>query len=526
MLSRTNASRLPRRWKVFILPVAALGILILWMLSITWGSGYASLRWRDLLMTGYVSRDVAFNATYAEMLITYGRASTGLDGLPYMPYHFASHLLAGALATLTHTSALTIYHFVLPWLLPVLYITAFMMFVMALRPRTYWRTSVSFWVVIVVGTVRVLPQPIADMQGMWNLIFVSESAVLGQALFFFGAAATAHGWVDRSRFFRLIGLPVLCFALGFSKQSLLFVGVGGLAALFITENRWRQRQYWSGAALVLVSAYLAYRLSSGTFETTNIVPLHFVNTWTDTTLPGWLLLNFGWAWLYIGLRIYEKRRPFTDVYVLAALIVAGLIPALLLEIPGGSAAYFIEIQRFVAVGLLAAWLPPNLWRRRTRLAAWVRRGIVAACGLAIGNLALALVGLIVVTMAVPVLPISPVVQQLDEIAALPAEVRAQTGLVIVRDHPYWSMLNMGSVTCAVTPFVAPALTGVALIDGLPEACDAAQYYGFHTYLPHNDPPCVTAQRYGLTRLLILETTDRVIEQDCVSGDDAAAPPSP
>lgn len=509
-----------------MLPAFALGILILWMLAITWGSGYASPRWRDLLMTGYVSRDVAFHAAYTEMLVTYGRASTGLDGLPYMPYHFASHLLAGALAKLTHTSALTVYHFVFPWLLPVLYIAAFMMFVMALRPRTDWRTSVSFWIVIVVGTVRVLPQPIANIQGMWSLMFVSESTVLSQAIFFFGAAAVVRGWVDRSRFFRLVGLPVLCFALGFSKQSLLFVAVGGLAALFFTENRWRQKHYWPCIALVLASAYLAYRLASGTFETISIVPFHFVNTWAHTSVPGWLLLNFGWAWLYIGLRLNERRRPFTDVFVLVALIITGLIPALLLEIPGGSAAYFVEIQRFVAVGMLAAWLPPSLWRQRNRLIVWVRRAMVLACGLAIGNIALALVGLMMWTIAVPTLPISPVVQQLDEIAMLPAEVRAQTGLLIVRNHPYWSMLSMGDVTCAVTPFVAPALTGMALIDGLPEACAAAQYYGFHTYLPHNAPPCVTAQRYGLIRLLILETTERIIEQTCISGDETIAPPPP
>ncbi len=517
MAYKTDVAASRNRWRSILLPAVALSILMLWMLSITWGSGYASLRWRDQLMMGYVSRDVIFHATYTEMLITYGRASTGLDGLPHMPYHFASHLVAAMLATLTHTSALTIYHFVFPWLLPTLYVAAFLSFVLSLRPRTNWRTSFSFWFVIVAGTVRILPQPIADTQGMWSTLFVSESALLGQALFFLGAAGIVRGYVDRSWFFRLIALPALCFALGLSKQSLLFVSIGGLAALFITGNRWRQRRYWACAVLVLLSAYLAYRLTIGTYETTNIVPLHFINTFTEATLPSWLLLNFGWAWLYIGLRVYGKRRPLTDVYVLAALIVAGLIPALLLEIPGGSAGYFVEIQRFVAVGLLAAWLPPNLWQLRARWAAWIRRGMVAACVLAVGNIVRALINFIIVT-AVPAQPINPVVQQLDAIAALPIEIRTQTGLMIARDHPYHSMLRMGSLSCAITPFVAPALTGIAMIDGLPEACDAAQYYGYHTYPRHDDPPCVTAQRYGLTRLLILETIDRIIEYDCTHGD--------
>jgi len=340
-----TASSVPR-WKNIVLPSVSLITVLVWMLAITWGSGYANPRWRDLLMTGHISRDVVFHAAYTEMLATYGRASTGLDGLPYVPYHFGSHLLAAALVKLTNTSALTIYNLVFPWLLPVLYTAAFMMFVMALRPRTDWRTSVPFWIVIVSGTIRVLPQPIAESYGMWSLMFVSESAVLGQAIFFFGAAGIARGWVDRSWFFRLIGLPALCFMLGFSKQSLLFVAVGGLAALLFTENRWRQRRYWPCAALVLVTACLNYWLTSGTFETVHIVPFHFVNTWTKTTVPVWLLLNFGWAWLYIGLRVYERRRPFTDVYVLMALIATGLIPAMLLEIPGGSAGYFVEIQRY------------------------------------------------------------------------------------------------------------------------------------------------------------------------------------
>lgn len=67
---------------------------------------------------------------------------------------------------------------------------------------------------------------------------------------------------------------------------------------------------------------------------------------------------------------------------------------------------------------------------------------------------------------------------------------------------------------------------MAMIDGLPLACEEARFYGYHTYTPHNDPPCVTAQRYGLTRLLILETTDRMTEQVCTGGDEAATSSPP
>jgi hypothetical protein len=436
-----------RRLKQFMLPMLALLILILWMISITWGYGYANLHWRDLLNLGYINKDIVFHSAYAHMLATYGKASTGLDGLPYVPYHFGSHLMAGVIARLLHTSTLTVYNFVFPWLLPFLYIIAFMWFVISLRPRADWRTNIPFWILIVAGTVRILPQPIADTLGMWNSMFVSESAVLGQTIFFLGAGALARGWADRSRFFRLIGLPALCLALGLSKQSLLFIAVVGLGVLLLSEKRWMQKKYWPSVALVAFATYVSYRAASGTYQTIEIAPFDFVSTWTQTSVPIWLLVNFGWAWLYVGLRLIEKRRPFTDLYVLAALIIAGLIPALSLKIPGGSAAYFTEIQRFVAVGLLAAWLPNNIWQQKGGLSRYIKLAFIIILTPVFFNFSLQVIRfteynkLSTNTQNNPV--IDQVINQLNEIAAIPPDVRSQTGLVIERTHPYWSILNGG-----------------------------------------------------------------------------------
>lgn len=57
---------------------------------------------------GYM--DTLFHISISNMIVNYGVASTGLDGLPFIPYHFGTHFLFGILKRFTGNDIFFFYH--------------------------------------------------------------------------------------------------------------------------------------------------------------------------------------------------------------------------------------------------------------------------------------------------------------------------------------------------------------------------------------------------------------------------------
>lgn len=167
-----------------------LTLLALWAVGVTWGSGYAVPDYRDALASGYGNPDILYYASYAAMFKTYNTPSTGLDGLPVVPYHFGSIWLAAQIARVLHVSALDVYNRVYPILLPILFLVSFLWFVIGLHPK---HRSGVFWAVLLCGIVRVVPQPLADNWGMLSSSLLSESNALAFTLTFVTAGLIARG---------------------------------------------------------------------------------------------------------------------------------------------------------------------------------------------------------------------------------------------------------------------------------------------------------------------------------------------
>ena len=95
--------------------------------------------------------------------------------------------------------------------------------------------------------------------------------------------------------------------------------------------------------------------------------------------PVFHLIFYVWIFLYAALRCWEeglrtiedavravRDKRVLDVELLLVVMMLGELPALLLEIPGGSAWYFCAIAPTLAFGLFAARLPFFLAKIRRR----------------------------------------------------------------------------------------------------------------------------------------------------------------
>ena len=493
---------------LWLLPAAiALLLLAFWAAGVVWGSGYSLVNNHDALAAGYSHPDPLFLSAYAAMLNTYGIPSTGIDGLPYVPYHFSSLWFAGQLAQSIHVSTYTVYNHIFPILSPAFFIATFLWLVAGLHPQKDWNKSILFWGVLTAGITRILPYEISRKLDMTNYSLLSESNAFAFALFFLTAGFIVRGAYKR-RWFLWVTLPILCLIIGLTKESTLYLAIVALATLTLYYRLYRQPRYILSALLITPACAISYLATRNTFASTPIAPFEYLTNLTDASPLVWLICNFGWSWLYIGLRLHERKRPYADVLVVATLCFAGMIPTLLIHIPGGSGAYFIDLQRFISLALILAWLPAQPHFRL-----WQKVALIGIAVVVVGNVIVSALYFVTWTTNIPQTQ-SAVLDQLDQLATI--DDKAHTALYIPRDHPYWSLLSATSNSCPPSGFIAPALTGIALIDGIPnQNCFSVEGYGYSSYSPHSPDPCSRAIQFGITKIIVLETTTTTSMLNCV-----------
>jgi len=107
---------------------------------------------------------------------------------------------------------------------------------------------------------------------------------------------------------------------------------------------------------------------------------------------------------------------------------------------------------------------------------------------------------------------APVVDGLLRLGRSPVEERRRTALFIPQtERRYWDILTRPGA-CTFDPHVAPALAGMAMIDGMPAStCELTPYYGVGAYTPRGGPQlpvdtlpatlCAKARASGLSRVL-------------------------
>src|SRR5580692_10193492 len=79
-----------------------------------WGGGFENPLFVENLCNGYAHIDTLYLATLANMLRTYGVCSTGLNGLPFVPYHFGSCWIFARVSNLLDLPVIDFYNLAYP----------------------------------------------------------------------------------------------------------------------------------------------------------------------------------------------------------------------------------------------------------------------------------------------------------------------------------------------------------------------------------------------------------------------------
>lgn len=183
--------------------------------------------------------------------------------------------------------------------------------------------------------------------------------------------------------FLLAFAPLMLAVTGFLKVSLMLLllcAAFGLAAL---GRMLRDRLIVLSAVLCLGTSFVTWKLVSVAAQNQGLVPFAYMR-YSETDAAWWpwfILAHLFWSWVDIYLRLREEKltaiwairhaaleRRITDVIVVAIIAIAGWLPGEVIHIHGGSAFYFSDVQRWVALPFLmaSAWRWVAEWRERRR----------------------------------------------------------------------------------------------------------------------------------------------------------------
>lgn len=519
-----------------------------WAAGVVWTSRYKMpLYWETFATSANVHHDPLYVVAMGNTLRTYGVPSTGLDGVPVTLYHYGTPWLFSRWADLIGTDLLSFYSLGYAVILIPLFLASVAMLAtearkasLLSRPLGWLRSNWWGWLALAIGTVGIIPDSALYAMAVWNAhVFISESYLGGLPVFMMALATGLIAWraEKRSPMLLLVFFPLILAVLAFLKLSLMALLFALIVYVLFRTRALRTVIGFASALLMFVAGYLAYEAVSLPAHNGGVSPFHFIRY---QTAPGWHqffpLVHFAWTWIYVGGRIFEegitdlrslwtavKDRSIIDVELLLGVTVLGFLPGAILIIHGGSAIYFSDVPRWLALALVIAraghWV--NLWRERRgdrqptgsmRLAPllWifvaapfvvtlVLNAVKPPLRLARQNVALrskiisladssrsrggrVLLDPSLLRAGVQRGRYYSLVSELRDAERIPTEMKRDMLLFIPQSYElYWDMFDSDD-RCTYVGLVAPAISELALIDGMPAfGCDITDQYNMQSY---------------------------------------------
>ena len=481
--------------------------------------GYATVLTPEQALTGLQHLDTLFHASIANMLVKYGVLSTGLDGLAHIKYHFLSHIWLGGLGLWLRVSTLEAYY-----IAAQIVAVPLLLFSLVSSTNLLRQSSAGPIDSALITLVPLLFLLTVDLWG-WTSYLVSESYFLALILFLLGLPLLAEIASDDFRLrpsLQVVALVVVGVLMLLSKIS-----VGAIYWAATGFLLWRQLGLTLlnllGLAipiLLLVGTCAAFTSpDSGTYLHA-LRPLSFVREYPQGALPNivanLILLCVAWPIWRSG---SGQQKKLAEVFAIIA--IGGLAPALLLDLAGGAAYYFVNVGTWACIVFVSAHFVPSVGGRRpgfagpaivlfaillVALATDEKRSSLrkfaaqfeelrARVGVLIGDPGVAALPpwRRVVALLAPGDPVrrklaedlkrTPGAQARQTLVSLGVMDNLRTAVFVPPDNQaFWSTY----LDCRGNPLFVPAILGVPMLKGLNPAglkCARDPFYSFAAYRP-------------------------------------------
>jgi hypothetical protein len=324
--------------------------------------------------------DTIFHVSVIQMIKTYGIPSTGLNGLPFLHYHTATHFV---MAYLSRTLAINAFRFN-QLTYPIIFLPLFLKVLVGLRitwcekylnkrPVDF---DIAFWILLAAGLSGIFPiyRILAKVGLEVPPLITSESFGLSMILTLILCiiVVSTFRYVSENRTFEIptatiLFLLLMLSVIGLTKNSTLYV-LDTLAALYFflfglyrTKKGWIIYCFIAGISLACTIITIPQTVGGNPIEL-----FHFFKNYVQLSLPVAIIVLFFWSLLLVSLCLFVVRNqratiwltplPFIIPSVLVVSIV-GSLPALVLRIDGGSAIFFLNFQMWFSLAFLLTLAP-------------------------------------------------------------------------------------------------------------------------------------------------------------------------
>jgi len=501
---------------------------------------FENLIFSENISTYQVFKDTFFHSSIVNMIELYGIPSTGLDDVPFLPYHAGSHWIFFNIIILLDVSSVTFYNIAFPIIFIPFMFSSLLLLVISLKKwkiknLSNWtlRSDFKFWLILFIANIGFIYYPFAHnkMVLYWNLHLTGESYSLSLTFSFLLLGMLLSFIIHQHNVltkkidivFVLLILPIMISIIGYTKLTTVFLILAILFYLFIRLRLYRITLYnlsfiiisGIGIVFVIFSLFIVNRATGFEAQSVSIFhPFHFLRTWIKPSL--WLFFIFFccfWSISFITMRLwYEKsinnvsqlkylfvNKQLIDVEIVILLCVVGLLPGILFHMPpfnqptsATSNVYFYDFQNWIALSFLLASIGKfsNLLNKKVQVILLIPvifggYFFVSNYIYHVNNLyskELHLSKLIKNNPNYLSTPEGKILQLLHKVGRdmLLSETKKTLVFIPQSNTVFWQTKLLDG--CDAIPFLVPAITGMAMLDGLPPTyCKPPKGYGYDSY---------------------------------------------
>ncbi len=424
--------------------------------------------------------DTLFHAALTNIIANLGKISTGLDGVPFTPYHIGSHYYFGQLGKLLSMGSLSFFLFGYAFFVIPLFLKAIISFIVAVSNLT--RTNLNdidladiFLCLSIASVALVLPF-LNESILFYSGPFLGESYGFSLTLFFLiGSLILYLKRLQQSGIqVNAIELTILCIivvpflgaSISASKFSTGYVFLAILTFVAIWKKENRKAFFLLSTAITACACYFAYKSLSFPYQV-NFQILSIYSEMSALQILSHGMLFYLPLWILITVNYFNSdfgNRDKSIVELAFIISVVCFIPTVFLNLAGGSVLYFLDPQYWLNWSLLLAILFKSEFLRNVV----IKRSLCAI--LLIQTLAGAYnlnnhfqESKIALGKHPAPIERAEILNNLNSLSKLPWRDRTHSVVFIPQNNKdYWNMLEPLTI-----PFLEPAITGMAMIDGLP-----------------------------------------------------------
>lgn len=516
------------------------GLFASWIAGALWGGRYLKPLFEENLSIGVGegTLDTLYLSSASTMIASYGFPSNGLDGIPYLKYHYGSQWIFAQVSTLLDIQPLQFYQLGYPVIFVPFTFLCMVSFILLLRKRLHPQSVLKpiqedywFWVIFIGANIGFLPIQVQNSLALFNgrqLYSESNGIALGILFLLFLLVLSIKKPLEKTKYLGqgnillfLVVLPFLTAVLGFVKISFAVILLSIVGYFFLRLKLFNKFVSWIFLIEMVLAFLLAYFCVNRPIPI-NFSVLNFVRANVRDWEALWFLMYFSWSWLFILFWIKRQNiKTIQDLYfafnncetllveIVLVVCIVGVLPGMIINL-AGNAWYFSDIQRWVAVSFLLAILSDQFWtklffndfsikkfRQIRLLDLFMFFVVLSLMGSLLLNLTRTVANMVtenLITRAalhektsLPNSIFPPIakwpqlfnnnqkdlekssgyamINTLKSLSEMPRYEKQKTLLFIPQtNRRYWDLMQY----CISAPFVAPAISGIAMLDGLPD----------------------------------------------------------